>query len=149
VEPAREAVEKGLFRWKSLDSLPGWDSLMGLQFENLVLGSLATVLGRVGLANVPILNAAPYRRRSARRQKGCQVDLLIRTRQSLYLFEVKFRQRIEKTILAEVRQKVESLKVPRALSVRTGLIFQGELHPDIEPSDYFDFLVPFERLLVA
>jgi uncharacterized protein len=147
VEPVREAVEKGLYRWTPLDSLPGWDSLMGLQFENLVLGNLPTLFGKLGLATVPILNAAPYCRRSVRRQQGCQVDLLIRTRQSLYILEVKFRQRIEKTILSELRQKVERLEVPRSLSVRTGLLFQGELHPEIEPSDYFDFLIPFEELL--
>ena len=121
---------------------------MGLQFENLVLGSLTNICGKIGLANVPILNAGPYCRRSTRRQKGCQVDLLIRTRQSLYVFEVKFRRQIDKTVLSEVRQKVERLKAPRSLSVRTGLIFQGELHPEIEPSDYFDFLIPFENLLL-
>ncbi len=148
VEPVRATVEKGLFKGTSMDSLPGWISLMGLQFENLVLGNLATVFGKVGLANVPILNAGPYCRRPAQSRKGCQVDLLIRTRQSLYVFEVKFRRQIDKAILSEVRQKVERLKVPRSLSVRTGLIFQGELHPEIQPSDYFDFLLPFENLLV-
>ena len=61
---------------------------------------------------------------------------------------MKFRQRIDKTILSEVRQKVERLKAPRSLSMRTGLIFQGELHPENEPSDYFDFLIPFENLLL-
>jgi hypothetical protein len=147
VAPVRAAVEKGLFKQTSLDSLPGWDSLMGLQFENLVLGNLATVFGKIGLANVPILNAGPYCRRPTHPQKGCQIDLLIRTRQSLYVLEVKFRRQIDKAILSEVRQKVERLKVPRSLSVRTGLIFQGELHPEIEPSDYFDFLIPFENLL--
>ena len=148
VEPVRGAVEKGLFRWTSMGSLPGWDTLMGLQFENLVLGNLATVFGKTGLANVPILNAGPYCRRPAHRQEGCQVDLLIRTRQSLYVFEVKFRRQIGKAIVSEVREKVERLKVPRSLSVRTGLIYQGELHPEIQPSDYFDFLLPFENLLV-
>ncbi|MGP8233865.1 MAG: AAA family ATPase [Limisphaerales bacterium] len=147
VEPVRAAVEKGLFKQTSLDSFLGWDSLMGLQFENLALGNLATVFGKIGLANVPILNAGPYCRRPIHPQKGCQIDLLIRTRQSLYVLEVKFRRQIDKAILSEVRQKVERLKVPRSLSVRTGLIFQGELHPEIEPSDYFDFLIPFENLL--
>jgi AAA+ ATPase superfamily predicted ATPase len=148
VEPVRMAIEKGLYRWTSMDSLPGWDSLMGLQFENLVLANLTTILSKIDLSNVPILNAGPYCRRSINSQKGCQIDLIIRTRQSLYLFEIKFRRQIDKTILSEVRQKVERLKAPRSLSVRTGLIFQGELHPEIQPSDYFDFLVPFESLLV-
>jgi hypothetical protein len=147
VEPVREAVEKGLFKWTSLDSLSNWDSLMGLQFENLVLGNLATIFGKIGLGNVPILNAGPFCRRASHSGKGCQIDLLIRTRQSLYILEVKFRRQIDKGILSEVRQKVERLKVPRSLSVRTGVIFQGELDPEIQPSDYFDFLLPFEDLL--
>jgi uncharacterized protein len=83
VEPVREAVEKGLFKWTSLDSLSAWDSLMGLQFENLVLGNLATIFGKIGLGNVPILNAGPYCRRPSHSQKRCQIDLLVRTRQSL------------------------------------------------------------------
>lgn len=60
----------------------------------------------------------------------------------------KLRRRIDTAILSEVRQKVERLKAPRSLPVRTGLTFQGELHPQIEPSDYFDFLIPFEKLLL-
>jgi hypothetical protein len=75
--------------------------------------------------------------------------LLIRTRQSLYVFEVKFRRQIDLSVLSEVPQKIARLKVPRSLSVRTGLIYQGELHPEIEPADYFDFLIPFEDLLVT
>ncbi len=148
MEPAREALEKGLFKWTPPESLPGWDSLMGLQFENLVLGNLTTLFSKIGLADLPILNAGPYCRRWTDRQPGCQVDLLIRTRQSVYVFEVKFRRQIDQTVLSEVRQKVEKLNVPRSLSVRTGLIYQGDLHPEIEPSDYFDFLVPFEDLLL-
>jgi hypothetical protein len=147
VAPVRESVTKGLFKWTPLESLPGWDTLMGLQFENLVLGSLSVVLGKTGLANVPILNAAPYCRLPTRRHKGVQIDLLIRTRQSLYIFEIKFQRQIEKSILSDMRQKVENLGVRRPLSVRTGLIYQGELHPEIQPSDYFDFLVPFGELL--
>jgi hypothetical protein len=147
VAPVRDAIEKGLFKWSALESLPGWDTLMGLQFENLVLGNLPAIFQQLGLTNVPILNAGSYFSRPKRGQKGCQIDLLIRTRQSLYVLEVKFRRQIDKTVIDEMRQKVAGLNVPRSLSVRTGLIYQGDLHPDIQPSDYFDFLLPFEDLL--
>jgi hypothetical protein len=46
-----------------------------------------------------------------------------------------------------MRKKIERLKVDRSLSVRSGLVYQGELDPEIEKSDFFDHLVPFERLL--
>ena len=148
VAPVRDVVEKGLFKWTSLESLPGWDTLMGLQFENLVLGNLTAVFEKTGLTNVPILNAGAYYRRPTKSRKGCQVDLLIRTGQSLYFFKVKFRRQIDKTVISEMKQKIERLNAPRSLSVRTGLIYQGDLHPEIRPSDYFDFLVSFEDLLV-
>jgi hypothetical protein len=35
------------------------------------------------------------------------------------------------------------------LSVRRGLIYEGELSPEIEKSDYFDYLVPFGQLLAG
>jgi hypothetical protein len=120
---------------------------MGLQFENLVLGNLPALLAKAGLSHVPILNAGPYAQRSSARRKGCQIDLLIRTRQSLYVFEIKFRQQVQKSVIAEVQQKIERLKAPSTLSVRKGLVYQGELHPEIQTSDYFDFLVPFEEFL--
>ena len=147
VEPNREAIEKGLFKQSPLEMLPGWDGLMGLQFENLVLGNVPLILGQIGLTSVPILNAGPYYQRKTKNRDGCQVDLLIRTRQSLYLFEIKLQRQIDKSIISKMRQKVERLRIPRSLSVRTGLIYEGELHPEIEPSDYFDFLVPFGDLL--
>ena len=147
VEPVRESVEKGLYKWTPLEMLPGWDAIMGLQFENLVLGSLPSLFGNIRPANVQILNAGSYFRRSVPSRKGCQIDLLIRTRLSLYVFEVKFRRQVDKTVISDVRRKVEALQVPRSLSVRTGLIYEGELTPEIQSSDYFDFLVPFRDLL--
>ena len=32
------------------------------------------------------------------------------------------------------------------LSVRTGLTYEGDLHPDMETSDCFEFLLPFGDL---
>lgn len=147
VEPAREAIEKGLFRWTPLEARPGWDVLMGLQFENLVLGNLAVVLEQAGLTNVPLLNAGPFYQPRMPAGGGCQIDLLARSRHSLYVFEVKFRGRIAKSVVKEVKEKVKRLRLPRDLSVRTGLIYQGDLHPEIEASDFFDFLIPFADLL--
>jgi hypothetical protein len=35
--PNQMLIEKGRFQDRSLKSLPGWDTILGLQFENLVL----------------------------------------------------------------------------------------------------------------
>ena len=42
-----------------------------------------------------------------------------------------------------------SLDGVAGLSVRRGLVYEGELSPEIEKSDYFDYLVPFGQLLTG
>jgi hypothetical protein len=147
IEPVAAQVAKGLYRRTPLESLQAWDTIIGFQFENLVLENLDALLGDIGLQGVPVLNAGPYFQAKTQKSSGCQIDLLIRTKQSVYVFEVKFRRKIELSVIAEVQQKIGRLKVDRSFSVRSGLIYQGELDPEIERSDFFDHLVPFSRLL--
>ena len=94
------------------------------------------------------MRALIFQARTARKP-ACQIDLLLRTKQSLYVFEVKFRRKIDSSVMAEVSRKVESLDGISGLSVRRGLIYEGELSPEIEKSDYFDYLVPFGQLLTG
>jgi uncharacterized protein len=147
IEPSAEQVLKGLYRKTPLEAFQAWDTVVGLQFENLVLENLEALLAKIGLAQVPVLNTGPYFQAKTQLSPGCQIDLLLRTKQSVYVFEVKFRRKIELSVVADVQKKIERLKIDRFLSVRSGLIYQGELDPEIERSDFFDHLVPFERLL--
>ena len=98
---------------------------------------------------MPVVNAGPYFQARTARKPGCQIDLLLRTKQSLYVFEVKFRSKIDSSVMAEVSRKIESLGEIAGLSIRRGLIYEGELSPEIEKSDYFDYLVPFGQLLTG
>jgi uncharacterized protein len=148
IEPVAEQIRKGLYRRIPLEAFQAWDSIVGLQFENLVLGNLAIILDRIGLSHVPVLNAGPYFHARTARRSGCQIDLLLRTKQSLYVFEVKFRGWIDSSVIAEVRKKIDCLDGVAGLSIRRGLIYQGEIAPEITRSDYFDHLVSFERLMV-
>jgi uncharacterized protein len=149
IEPMKPRIAKGLLKNSELESLEGWETLMGLQFENLVLANLELLLAHIGLSKRLVLNAGPYAQKPTLRRKGCQIDLLIRTRRSLYVFEIKFRQHIGATIAEEVQEKVRRLKLPAGQSVRTGLIYCGSLAAAIEAQDTFDFLVPAEALLKA
>jgi hypothetical protein len=47
----------------------------------------------------------------------------------------------------EVREKVLRLPSDRSQSVRTALVYEGKLDPRVETEGYFDFLIPFARLL--
>lgn len=147
IEPSKQRIEKGLFKKLALDTLPAWDNVMGLQFENLVLQNLDALQRELGLQNAPILNAAPYFQNKTQRQEACQIDLMLRTRRAVYIVELKLRKMVPKTSITEVQEKVRRLKLPRGQSFRTVLVYAGELEAGLAEEDYFDYLVPFESLL--
>ncbi len=146
VVPRRESIEKGLLRDVAVDQLPEWEAAMGLQFENLVLSNVLPVAKLLGLGRTPLLAAGPYIQRAAARRKACQIDLLMRSKHSLYVVEVKSRKKIGLSVIDEVREKVRRLPVARHQSVRTALVYEGALDARIETEGFFDFLVPFSRL---
>ena len=81
------------------------------------------------------------------RHQGCQIDLLLRTKHAPYVVETKMKKHVGKPIVDEVKEKVARLRLLPTQSVRTGLIYEGDLDPEIARSDYFQFLIPAERLL--
>ena len=46
----------------------------------------------------------------------------------------------------ESREKVARLPLRRGMSVRTVLVYAGELSPVVPDSDFFDFIIPAQRL---
>ena len=140
-------IERGLFKFSSLEQLNGWDAMLGLQFENLVLNHVEDVLPRLGLERALVLSAAPYVRRSAKGDRGCQIDLLIQTERTIFVVEVKRRKEIGPGVIEDVRKKVDALKAPRNMSVRTALLYDGQLSPVVEAERYFDFVLDTKSLL--
>ena len=147
IAPRSEAIREGLFRFVSLDRLPGWESVMGFQFENLVLNNLRTLCPLIGLEGRLVTSAAPYVRRRSASSPGVQVDLLIQTPKSAYVIEVKRRVRITGDVEREVQEKVARIPFPRGISVRTVLVHEGEVAPEVEEDGYFDFIIPIEQLM--
>ena len=147
IAPRREKIEKGLLRKMSLDQLPEWPAILGLQFENLILNNVPSLARLLRLGATPLLAAAPYVQKPTLRKRGCQVDLLIRTKHSLYVVEIKHRRTIDSSVIDEVREKVVRLSPGTAISIRTVLVFEGQLDPKVEVEGYFDFVIPFARLL--
>jgi hypothetical protein len=63
--------------------------------------------------------------------------------------EIKLRDVIDRSVIDEVKHKVDRLDGARGLSVRTALLYSGELDPRVEGEDYFDFVIPLGDLLQA
>jgi Holliday junction resolvase-like predicted endonuclease len=93
------------------------------------------------------LSAAPYLRRAGKGVKGCQIDLLVQTERTVFVVEIKRRKEIGSGVMDEVKAKVDALGVPRGVSVRTALVYDGKLSPSIETERYFDFVVDAKAML--
>ena len=139
-------IDRDAFRCRSLDALPGWDAMMGYQFETLVSNNLPALLPRLGLGRALILSAAPFRQQATRRKKGCQVDLLLQTEGAVCIVEIKRMKDIGTAIEGEIREKSSRLAVKRGISVRTALVYDGALSPRLEASAYIDNIVEFGSL---
>lgn len=149
IEPAKVIIDSQAFSFNGLDQFAGWDSIMGLQFENLVLNNYRQLLTLLHMDNVMLLSAAPYSRRGGYGTdgEGCQIDLLLQAKMSMCIVEIKRQMHIGREIIDEVRRKCKFLPKPRGVSLHTAIVYEGEIAPSVEADGYFDAIIPFRRLL--
>ena len=149
IEPRRKAIAQGHCRVQTLEKLPGWDTLLGFQFENLVLNNQHSIESLLGIEG-QVLQGGPFRQTRTKRHKGCQVDLLLETEYSLYLCEIKLRRSIDGRVIDEVTEKMKRLSLPRRkkhLNRFPVLIYTGEIEPVVESTDFFHSRIDFATLL--
>lgn len=149
IEPVTGMIDANAYRFDGLEQFSGWDSIMGLQFENLVLNNYPLLLAPLHLGNAMVTSAAPYIRRgsSSEGREGVQIDLLLQTRMSMYVVEIKRKAHIGREIIDEVRRKCARLTKRNDISLRTAIVYDGDITPSVEADGYFDAIVPFSRLL--
>lgn len=148
--PHKSEIECGTYRFASVESLPGWNGVIGLQFENLIVNNAMSLLPHLHLGAAVVESAAPYRnvrKDSSGAKTGCQIDLLIQTARTAYVVEVKHRQEIRADIVDEVEDKIARLPLRKSMSARPVLVYEGELAKSVEGSGYFDAVIPAEKLL--
>ena len=147
VEPRKNEIAAGGYRFASVEQLPGWDGIMGLAFENLVVNNWKELLPLMGVGSAIVESAAPYRRCSPESGKGVQIDLLVQTPRTAYAVEIKRKKRIGREVEVEMERKIGRLKVRKGVSVRPVLVYDGELDPQLAGSGYFAAIVDASRLL--
>ena len=149
IEPAKGIIDSQAFSFNGLDQFAGWDSIMGLQFENLVLNNYRQLLTPLHMDNVMLMSAAPYSRRGryGTDGEGCQIDLLLQAKMSMCIVEIKRQMHIGREIIDEVRRKCKCLPKPRGVSLHTAIVYEGEIALSVEADGYFDAIIPFRRLL--
>ena len=145
--PKKESIANGFYQYVPLERLPGWDVIMGLQFENLVLNNIAVLAPHIGLMGKAVESAAPYFRSGRKTGKGVQIDYLVQLPKCTYVIEIKRKRHITSAIEDQMQGKLDRLKLPRGRSVKLVLVYAGELDPVVEENGFFDYLVPADRLL--
>lgn len=144
IAPHKNTIERGA----TLEP-PSWSSILGFQFENLVLNNRRSIYQLLKIPLEDVLIDNPYLQTSTAAHPGCQIDYLIQSKfQNLYICEIKFQKDpIKKTIIHEVAKKMENLKTPKGFSKRTVLIHVNGVDESVLESNYFARIIDFSELL--
>ena len=146
IRPAADTIDDRSFVFSGFSRLSEWNVISGFAFENLVVNHYAELLPHLHLDESLIYSAAPYRK-SGVKGKGYQIDLLLQTKRSQCVIEIKRRTKIGKGIIDEVATKVSKLKRPENTSVRAALVYDGELAETVPADGYFDAIISSRKLL--
>jgi len=139
IQPKLLAIEGGRYLDVSLTQLPGWNSMCGLQFENLILNNRKLVWESLRIDPADIVMDNPYLQRKTSKVEGCQIDYLIQTRlNTLFVCEIKLNDTpLTKLVIKQMEEKIRKLKVPRNFSMVPVLICAGEISDEVLDADYF------------
>ncbi|MBB71183.1 MAG: ATPase [Legionellales bacterium] len=149
ISPNYQKITKGRFQHYSVTDLAGWDTIMGYQFENLVLNNRNILLEKLNISPSHVVYDNPYFQRETKSSRGCQIDYLIQTKfNTLYLCEVKFSKNpVGMNIVNEVEQKIAALNLPKTFSVLPVLIHINGATEGMATNDFFAHIVDFGELL--
>ncbi len=150
IEKNRSKIERNAFTFKSLTTLPEWNTIMGLQCENLVLHNRKHLHNLLKIPPEDMICENPFFQKSTKRAPGCQIDYLIQTKfNTLYACEIKFsKSPIGSSILQEMEMKLKALKTPHGFSIRPVLIHVNGVTEEVVDSDYFASIIDLGQLLV-
>jgi len=149
IAPKRKQIEVKRLQAINLSSLPGWSSIMGFQFENLIINNRHEIYRALNIAPESIVYDNPFFQRQTKRQKGCQIDFLIQTKfKTAYVFEIKFsRNLVKKQVIEEVSEKINRMSLPRGMAVLPVLIHVNGVADSVIEEDYFYSIIDFCQLL--
>lgn len=139
IEPNLAKIQQGIFSEIPLSALPGWESMLGFQLENLLLKNRSLVYQALGIHPQDIAVDNPYFQKASGRKKGCQIDHLIQTyANTLFICEVKMHRReLGLEVLEAMKTKIASLSVPKGFGISPVLLHLGPISNALSSSRYF------------
>jgi uncharacterized protein len=144
VEPKKELIER-----LGEITIPQWSSIMGLQFENLILNHRKELYIALDIDERELIYDNPFFQRATKEREGCQIDWLIQTKFNiLYLCEVKFsKEVIAQEVITEVQKKIKRLSLPKGFSIKPVLIHVNGVSDAVIESEFFAYIIDFGQLV--
>ena len=145
IEPNKHKIEHDQFLTQSISSLTQWSTIMGLQFEILVLNNRNKIWQALSIPPEEIVFDNPFFQKETTRHPGCQIDYLIQTKfNTVYICEIKFsKKEINPSIIEEIQQKIKSLSLPKHFTYRPVLIHVNGVAAETEESGFFQSIINF------
>jgi hypothetical protein len=144
-----DKISRDEFKDISMSTLASWDSIMGFQFENLVLKNRKKVRKILEIKPEDVIVDNPFFQRKTVSHSGCQIDYLIQTRfNMLYACEVKFsKKEVQSDIIKEMKDKLDRLSLPRGFACCPVLIHINGVNESVADSNYFSHIIDFSDFL--
>ncbi len=150
IAPKLTKIHAGQFKLKNIFTLPNWESIMGLQFENIILNNRSNIWTLLNIKPDEIISDNPYFQKPTLKQSGCQINYLIQTKfQTLFACEIKFStHKIGHGVVEKLRSKLLKINMPKGFTCLPVLIHVNGVTEDIEDSDFFYKIIDFRQLLL-
>lgn len=149
IDKNKGRIENGQFDHRSITTLPGWESVIGLQFENLVLNNRSLIWKALRIYPEDIVIDNPFFQRKTVKSAACQLDYLIQTStNTLYACEIKFSKHpLSATVVNEMQEKLKRLHLPRGFSCVAVLIHVNGVQSALEERAFFKKIIDFSEFL--
>lgn len=149
IEPNLAKIKSDQFNPATIMGSPTWNSLLNLQFQNLIINNQQKLFELLALKAEDIIVSGPYFQRKTTRQKECHIDYLIQTKHDIvYACEIRFKpDELRRDMLPEVKEKVRTLKIPKYVSRRAVLIHVNGVKEDIVDEGFFAQVISFDDFL--
>lgn len=127
----------------------GWKSIMGLQFENLVLNNRHKLHDLLHIRPSEILIDNPYFQKPTKQKRGVQIDYMVQTRFNvIYVCEIKFyKEKVGVDVIKEFKAKIQSLSLPKGFSIHPVLIHVNGVTDELKDEGFFSYIVDFAEFL--
>jgi len=149
IQPNESQIEKGRLQTVSPSSLNGWNTVLGLQFENLIVNNCLLITRALGISDSDVLFDNPYFQRKTARTQAVQIDYMVQTKHdTLYVFEVRFKRHpIGCEIIPEMQDRISKIALPKHISRRPVLIHVNGVTDELLDTNYFSHLIDFSELV--